>query len=311
MRKEHLRIVWNKTDSGLRDEEQVYHLPLGDYPSVTKVLSGMNDFLWVHIAKIRDGVDSLANVAAEGGDVDAWVQGSEGVWELASLPAATVLLDGEYISKIGLRYMKEAADRGTAVHCLFEAYGQGLRADVSEAHELAEWIVMENGLRCNIEELSQYYTSALRWLDRYQPDFRLQEVVVCNPEDKYAGRCDMREVVIEDGSFIADIKSSDSLKRSWLMQLAAYRAAPIGYIVEEVEGGGAKASPQLDFSSPAYQDMNGLIIMCTPEKCGHRVVPHETMQKYYGVYKHALAVFNGGALSMPDTRAKWVHNDKK
>lgn len=311
MRKEHLRIVWNKTDSGLRDEEQVYHLPLGDYPSVTKVLSGMNDFLWVHIAKIRDGVDNLANVSAEGGDVDAWVQDMEGVWELATLPADTVLRDGEYISKFGLRYMKEAADRGTAVHCLFEAYGQGLRADVSEARELAGWIVMENGLRCNTVELSQYYTSALRWLDRYQPDFRLQEVVVCNPTDGYAGRCDVREVVIEDDSFIADIKSSDSLKRSWLMQLAAYRAASVGYIIEEVEGGGVKASSQLDFSPATYQNMNGLIIMCTPDKCGHRAVPNETMQEYYEVFKHSLASFKGMSLKMPDTRAKWVHSDKK
>lgn len=310
MRKEHLRIVWNKTDSGLRDEEQVYHLPLGDYPSVTKVLSGNNDFLWVHIAKIRDGVDNLANVAAEGGDVDAWVQDMEGVWELATLPANTVLRDGEYVSKFGLRYMKEAADRGTAVHCLFEAYGQGLRADVPEARELAEWIVMENGLRCNIEELSRYYTSALRWLDRYQPHFKLQEVVVCNPTDGYAGRCDVREVVIEDDAYIADIKSSDSLKRSWLMQLAAYRAAPVGYIVEEDEGGGAKASSQLDFSSPFFQDMNGLIIMCTPEKCGHRVVPADCMKEYYGVFTHALEAYKGASLSLPDTRARWVHSGK-
>ncbi len=304
MRKENLRIVWNRSDSGLRDESQVYHLPLGNYPSVTKVLSGQNDFLWVHIAKIRDGVDNLASIAAEGREAEAWVE-VDGEWTLASLPASSMLKDGDFVSKFGLRYMKEAADRGTAVHCLFEAWGQGLRADVSEAAELAEWIVLENGLRCNTEEITQYFTPAIKWLDDVQPNFQLQEVVVCNPTLGYAGRTDARVVSIDGKDYIADIKSSDKMKRSWLMQLAAYRACPIGYTIEPQEDGTHKASSQHDLSGMV--GMDGLMIMCTPEKCGHRVVPSACLSRYQQAFEHALALHAFNTEPMPDTRAKWCH----
>jgi len=294
-----LQIVWSRSESDMKDSARRYVLPVGEFPSVTQVLDGNSDFLWLHIAKIREEVDRLVNISATGGSVERWVEVA-GQWELLNLPAQQVLLDGDYISKAGLRYMKQAADRGTCVHFLFEAWGQGIRPDVREAEELAQWAVIEQGLRCDVKELASYLKPAILWLDKHQPEFSMQEMVVCDPVRGYAGRTDMRIMQIGDDRYIADVKSHDTLKRVWLMQLAAYRAAPVGYTLE----GGNVSEVEI---KDEWKQLPGCMIMCVPGKCGHRVVKPEVMDYYLDKFYHQLAVHQALTTGpLPEGRASWT-----
>lgn len=294
-----LKIVWNRTDSDLKDEFSRYTLPPGDFPSVTKIIDGDNDFLWVHVSKIKDEVNRLAGLAAEGGETDAWVD-IDGKWEQVKLPASVLLNDGDHISKAGLRYMKAAADRGTGVHFLFEAWGQGIRPDPDEAKELSEWAVVENNLKCSPEELCSYYLPAIKWLDKYDPVFEMQELVVCDPLRGYAGRTDIRRMLIGDTAYIADIKSHDNLKRGWLMQLAAYRAAPYGYMKD-------KENIKCLEIDQAWRHMPGCIVMVCPERCGHRVIEPEELDFYLQGFYSRLDVYSKiTAGPMPRSQATWT-----
>jgi len=284
----------------MKDSSRRYVLPPGEFPSVTQILDAGNDFLWVHVAKIKEEVYRLDQIATEGGEVEVWACDDEDNWELIKAPAARMLRDGEYISKAGLRYMKQAADRGTGVHFLFEAWGQGIHPSVEEAHELAQWVVVERGLRCDVGELASYLKPAIRWLDKYQPVFELQELVVCDPLRGYAGRTDMRLMHIGDDTYIADVKSHGQLKRNWLMQLAAYRAAPNGYMLQ----GGETVAVEI---KQEWRGVPGCMIMCTPERCGHRVVSPSEMDYYLDGFYGQLQTYKIMHMGqLPAARAQWV-----
>lgn len=289
------RIVWGGND-GLRDENGHYALPMGKYPSVTKVLDSFNDFLWVHIAKIREGVDDLSSRPT----YEVWDALEDGTYELREAPTEELLRDGDYVSKFGLRHMKSAADRGTAIHLLFEAWGLGATPSPDEYADAAEWVVYENNLTCNVEDVKPYFKTALAWLNEVNPSFKLQESVICDPVYGYAGRTDAREVEIGGVKYIADVKTHEKLKRTWLMQLAAYRAAPV--VFSRTDG----KLVQVDVTQE-MREYPGLVIQVTPEKCGCRVVEHDVLSFYTGAFYSLLDAYNAiNDGPLPGARAAWV-----
>lgn len=297
---DHLKIVWNRGTDSLKDEQGRYALPPGQFPSVTKVLDGSNDFLWVHLKAIEKEVTDLLAAEEQGVTVDAWIESDDG-WVRASVPPSVLLKDGAYLSKSGLRYMKQAADRGTGVHFLFEAWGEGIRPDAEDARELAEWACIEQNMRADRDELALYYGSAIRWLDRWQPVFQYQELVVCDPYRGYAGRCDIRLVEIEGVLYgPADIKSHDDWKRSWAMQMGAYQKAPMGYIKQE------SGPPIMLEIEQEWKTLPGLSIMVTKEKAGHRVIEPWLMDYYYQKFVSQLDAYQGQSGPLPKGRAKWI-----
>lgn len=296
-----LQIVWSRSDQDLKDSSRKYALPPGEFPSVTQVLDSSNDFLWVHLRKIEEEVNLLSELAAKGQDAEVWTQDEDGKWVIGTALAYQVLRDGSHVSKAGLRYMKRAADRGTGLHFLFEAWAQGIRPCISEAKELSEWITYEHGLSCDVLELQSYLEPAIAWLDQENPEFQYPELVVFDTQKVYAGRTDSRLMRMKGVDYIADIKSSDSFSRRWAAQLAAYRACPYGYILSR------DGSMKLLEIEQRWREVPGCIIMCVPGKCGHRVISAEEMDYYRDAFYAQLEAYtrlHEGA--MPKEKARWV-----
>lgn len=295
-----LKHVWERQLGDMKDEHREYELPAGVCPSVTQVLNGYSDFLWVHLCKIEEYVSGLVLADSYGQDVATWIEGDGGTFIKVDVPALACLKDGRHVSYAGLRYMKQAADRGQGIHFLFEAWGEGIRPEPGQSRELAEWMVMERHWKADPEELSGFLGSAIRWLDYYQPEFEHQEMIVNDPIRGYAGRCDARVAMVDKVRCIPDIKSHDTWKRTWAMQLAAYRACPIGYVRTET-GLDTIEIPR------EWQELPGCSIMVTPERTGHRFIEPDLMSYYRDRFYSALDGYKGANKGpLPTGRAKWI-----
>ena len=110
----------------------------------------------------------------------------------------------------------KAAERGTAVHALTEAYDNGsevslLNDDGRPGWKLGEWAMFERYV-----EFSK----------RFNPRIHMNEQNYVSAELGYAGTID-RVISIDDGlksrSLLVDIKTSGSIWPAYWLQLAAYR----------------------------------------------------------------------------------------
>lgn len=100
-----------------------------------------------------------------------------------------------------------AAMRGTAVHAACEAIDWGYSAD---GHEDAE--------------LVPYLRAYEKFLDEYEPEWKISERVVCHPRLMYAGRLD-RYGTIRGEKVVVDIKTGTTVGMWHGVQLAAYQLA--------------------------------------------------------------------------------------
>jgi len=105
-----------------------------------------------------------------------------------------------------------AAERGTNVHKLTEAYDAGdevslLAEDGRVAYRMSEWAMLE------------------RYIDfqtKFKPKIVQSEVNYVNSDLGYAGTID-RILVLDGKVYIVDIKTSNAIYPSYWLQLAAYR----------------------------------------------------------------------------------------
>lgn len=113
-----------------------------------------------------------------------------------------------------------AAERGTAVHNLTEAYDRGeevslLSADGRLAFKMSEWAMLE------------------RYIDfctRFKPEVMQCEQNYVSPELGWAGTVD-RIIRMNGKTYLIDIKTSNAIYQTYWLQLAAYRR-----LVEAVGG---------------------------------------------------------------------------
>lgn len=125
-----------------------------------------------------------------------------------------------YLAGASMRYAKERADVGTAVHHACEKYVMG-------------GIVGE-------DSTTPYLKSYIRWIERDEPEFIAVEQTVLDPILGYAGTADM--VVQMDGkTYIGDIKTGGVFPTAALQMVAYARAT------HHVRGDASKPVPwQID-----------------------------------------------------------------
>lgn len=108
---------------------------------------------------------------------------------------------------------EEAGDRGTAIHAVLEALGNG---------------VMPNAMDFPDQQRGWVAGVCSWWLD-CEPEFLHQEVMVGSRTHRYAGRFDV-ECVFKAGPYagercLVDLKTSKDVYRSHLVQLTGYEIA--------------------------------------------------------------------------------------
>lgn len=131
------------------------------------------------------------------------------------------------------RKTKEAQDRGTDAHTLFEQMAQGNRP--TRVHP----------------DLQPFVDAFSEWLDEFQPEFVLMEETVWSETNDYAGSFDAFAIIRGERVWI-DYKTTKSLHEEVGLQLAAYRHAE--YIIRpdgsrvpmpEADGGAVLHIPSL------------------------------------------------------------------
>ncbi len=224
-------IVW-KRGVDMRDSSMHYNYKGRRYPSVTSVLGPHSDFIWVERSKIKEEVVRL-NALHSAGLMDELPLWDGEVWTLQPVEPLSLLLDGDHISNAGARFMKRAADRGSVCHDMLCDYAAGARPDDSQ---LEEWIgshIYGKSRACSVDDVLPYAKALLAWLDEKQPQIAVSEMPVFNDTHEYAGTMDA--IAYVDGAlWCMDLKTSNSFKRTWMAQIAAYSHADFG-VLEDVE----------------------------------------------------------------------------
>lgn len=291
----------------LRDNNGIYRFKDRAYPSVTKILEGFTSWLFVERNAIKAEIARLLQMEADGEPfIRSWVDEETGEKMQAEVSPLDMLADGDFIAGAGARFLRAAADRGTIVHDALELWGSGARWSVDEVPDVIADIRnnhVADVLSCRNEDVLPYVTSLTHWLQSVSINAIFAEVPVFSDQYHYAGRLDLIAEV--DGNLcVLDLKSTDSMKRAYIAQAAAYRYAEFA-----VEDPGIEVS--LDILSGAGVG----IILCGKDRCGLRVVSEGEAQSYFTqMFLPALQAWRsgatdeaiGGALPMPKSKATWV-----
>lgn len=117
----------------------------------------------------------------------------------------TVLSPFADFSRVRPEVLEHAAQRGTKVHALCEAYAQGL------------WIPRID------EECAGYFDSFKRWFDATVVEVLAQEVELVDEQKGYMGHPDMIcRIKGDNDAVMIDLKTPAAQSPAWRLQLAAY-----------------------------------------------------------------------------------------
>ena len=133
--------------------------------------------------------------------------------EKAADPARARKAVQDHVKAAPRRFTSAAADRGTEIHAICEAFAKGENPFVPK--DLEPWVA---GYR--------------RFLDKYQPEFLWIEGTVFNEDYGYAGTCDWI-ARIEGDTILGDIKSSRVVGAEAAAQVCLYSRG--SYLLELVE----------------------------------------------------------------------------
>ena len=230
------RVAWKK-GIDLRDDKGYYSYRGRRYPSVTTVLGPHSDFVWVHCQWIAEKVVELVNKNYHGEEVERWDEvvdtlTGEKKWQLVPATAGELLLDPQWLKNEGFRRLKQAADRGSVIHDMLADYARGMEVVSCQLEDYLQESIWEHKRTCKVDECLPYAKSLLAWLDKEQPTIYISESSVFNDDHEYAGTIDAVCGIGEE-LYCLDIKTSDSFKRTWMAQIAAYSNALFGVIEDE------------------------------------------------------------------------------
>jgi len=266
-------LVW-KRGTDHRDENNMYRVRGGSYPSVTSILDPLGDYLWAHIDAVKKEVYRLGELHENGEVAEAWVETvleSGSSWGKQSVYPLELILNGDYISKSGLRMMKVAADRGSVCHEIFAEWCQGIQYEESELGEACEGHIYEKSLACSVDDVLPFAKNLVLFLSDWKFSPYLSECCVLNESDGYAGTMDIAGY---DGfTFMkGDLKTSGSpnFERRWVAQLSAYDHASAGIIDD-----GMNISVDLHRADTLF------VLNVTPEKAGIRYISPSESEEYY------------------------------
>lgn len=291
----------------LRDNNGIYNYQGRAYPSVTKILEGSSNWMFVERAAIKAEIARLLDLSRLGERVTrSWTDETTGELCEVDVDPLDLLADGDHIAGSGARFLRACADRGTIVHDALELWGSGCRWKPSEIEDVVADIRNNHkgdALTCKNLDVYPYVHSLTGWLTSVQLTVLFAEIPVFSDTHGYAGRLDMIGEV-NGVLYVLDLKSTGSMKRPYVAQTAAYRWADFG-----VEDPGI----QVPLDLPGEVGVG--IILCSPEKCGLRTVTEAEARPYYDrMFLPALTAWKagatdeavGGALPMPAARAEWV-----
>lgn len=291
-------LVYKRGADGLRDDTNHYNYGGRRYPSVTAVLGGLSDFLWVHRQAIASLVSDLAEKCDTGEMHERWTPiEDEGVqvWEKVPCDPRECLRDGQYIANEGLRYVKRAADRGRAIHDLLADVAEGLELEPEDCLEYVEENIRAHGRTCEPLEVAPYAASLVRWLAIHRPLIWFSEMPVFNDTHGYAGTCDL-VLWQHEKPYLVDLKTSCSFRRSWAAQVAAYAYAEFGVVDRD---------HRLEVQMPRIDDkpIGGGVLMVEPYRAGLRTF---CVQPYFeDLFLPALAAWKANAgMPLPE-RNDW------
>lgn len=291
-------LVYKRGADGLRDDTRHYNYGGRCYPSVTAVLGQMSDFLWVHRNAITRLVDELAEKCDTGEMHERWMPiEDEGVtvWEKVECDPRECLRDGAYIANEGLRYLKRAADRGSAIHDLLADYAEGLRLEPEECGEYIAENIRAHHRKCEPDEVAPYAASLVRWLEIHRPIVWFSEMPVFNDQHGYAGTCDL-VLWLGDQPYLVDLKTSCSFRRSWAAQVAAYAYADFGVV---------DRTHRLEVEMPRLngQPLRGGVLMVEPHRAGLRTF--DVRPYFEGLFIPALVAWKANAAMPLPERNEW------
>lgn len=288
-------LVYKRGADLLRDDTNHYNYGGRRYPSVTSVLGQLSDFMWVHRSAIANLVNELAAKLDDGEIHERWtlVEG-EGYLKCPCDPREC-LRDGEYIANEGLRYVKRAADRGSALHDLLADYASGLRLSTDDCAEYIGQNIITHGRSCDAEEVAPYAVSLVRWLESVRPDIWYSEMPVFCDNYEYAGTCDL-VLWIGDTPYLVDLKSSTSFRRSWAAQVAAYAHAGFGVVDRE---------HRIEVEMPRVEGrpLMGGVLMVSPDRAGLRTFATEPY--FRKLFIPALQAWRANATMALPERNEW------
>lgn len=125
----------------------------------------------------------------------------------------------KHLNSVPDRNLQAAADRGTAVHAMAEAFA------------------VDGELPDTDGPLGAYATNLMRFFLEWEPEFIMTEEVVFHEEHLYAGTMDAIVILPELGVTILDYKTSKRAQIDHALQLAAYRYSSFALTDDDVRSG--------------------------------------------------------------------------
>ena len=296
-----------KKGASLKDESRMYCYEGRRSVSVTTVLGLLNDFLFTHLSWTAGEVARIANDPAS--LIDKWVE-SENGWDIQQVIGLSALQDVEYVKNIGPRKLKAAADRGRSLHELKDLYGLGHPPTYDDGF-YAEVMMAIPENSAEAEDVFPYMRSLTRWWEQSRPVLSISEMPVFSDLQgtPYAGTLDG---LIEfdnsgpnsqNGRWYGwfDLKTSDSFKRSWAAQLAAYSKTDFGVLSD--------GNSCVEFQMPSGLPCG--VLMVTPERVLFRDMTNVVDNYYEHLFIPALKAWYGDRLPLPPKATVWDWREDK
>lgn len=285
-------IAWNTT--GDSPVVRTYDIEGESYPSVTSVLNCLNDFLFVHIRWIEEGVGHLVESIRENRKVETWDECGPGEYEKVESDPRDLILDPRFVSRFGFRKMKQKADAGTVRHRYLEDYSVGIfPTDKSDIIDWTTATITGYGFDLDPMALAEEIVPISRHLAKWRPEILASESVCYDKTHRYAGTFDAIARYENHPKFkqgVIDLKPQ--VERKHVAQLAAYNFAEFLY----VDG--------MSRPKPAF-DQCGILVV-KEGKCGLRTIDIQEMELYFDkVFKPALELMRVAELPMPKEQALW------
>lgn len=282
-----------------RDENGYYTLQGVKYPSVTTVLGFADDFLWVHLTKIKNLLDEIKTQGIDGEMHERWIE-HDGKFTKSYIHPKDALLDSKYVAYAGLRHLKACADRGTAMHELKADYASGAWPSIKQIPDRLEEIIFHQALSCKIEDVIPYGVQLWKYLDKRRPQIVYSEYPAFNISKRYAGRPDCiwvldGEMMVEDAKSQAEY----SCKRIHFAQASAYAHSQMLYSPEGV----------IKFPRNKNKILPVCVLYVTPDRCGLRILRDHSAY-YKELFLPALQAFHANKeLPLPE-KCVWNEEDE-
>ena len=182
-------IAWNTT--GDSPVVRTYEIEGVHYPSVTSVLNCLNDFLFVHVRWIEEGVAFLQEAISENRKVETWDESGPGEYEKVETDPRDLITDPRYVSRFGFRKMKQKADAGTVRHRYLEDYSVGIfPTDKSDIIDWTTTTITGYGFDLDPMALADEIVPISRHLSKWRPEILASESVCYSSAMGYAGTFD-------------------------------------------------------------------------------------------------------------------------